>query len=74
MNPIRIVIWLLFAAIASAQSGGAEEGIPVTDPLVIAKCASCHTRDARGNMQRISWARTTPEAWQDSAAPAWCRR
>jgi quinohemoprotein amine dehydrogenase len=42
-----------------------EEGIPITDPLVIAKCGSCHTRDDRGNMQRISWARTTPEGWQN---------
>ena len=43
----------------------AEDGIPVTDPLVIAKCGSCHSSDAQGNMQRISWARTTPEVWQD---------
>ncbi len=42
-----------------------EEGIPVTDPLVIAKCGSCHARDERGNMQRISWERTTPESWQE---------
>jgi quinohemoprotein amine dehydrogenase len=42
-----------------------EEGIPVTDPLVIAKCGTCHVRDERGNMQRISWARTTPESWQE---------
>jgi quinohemoprotein amine dehydrogenase len=61
-----IVIWLVFGAIAAAQSSATEEGIPVNDPLVIAKCASCHTRDDRGNMQRISFARTTPEAWQDS--------
>lgn len=26
-----------------------EEGIPVTDPLVIAKCCGCHTRDERGS-------------------------
>src|ERR1700733_1011395 len=66
--------WSLFAAIAAGQSGtptttttgaGLEEGIPVTDPLVIAKCGNCHARDARGNMQRISWARTTPEGWQN---------
>ena len=50
----------------SAQSTPPEQGIPVTDPLTIAKCESCHARDERGNMQRISWARTTPEAWQDS--------
>jgi len=43
----------------------AEEGIPVTDPLVIAKCSGCHARDERGIMQRISWERTTPEDWQE---------
>jgi quinohemoprotein amine dehydrogenase len=42
----------------------AEDGIPVNEPLVIAKCGSCHTRDEQGNMQRISWERATPEAWQ----------
>jgi quinohemoprotein amine dehydrogenase len=42
-----------------------EEGIPVTDPLVRAKCGNCHASDERGNMQRISWERTTPEGWQD---------
>src|SRR5258708_35915420 len=42
-----------------------EEGIPVTDPLVIAKCGDCHARDEQGNMQRISGARTTPEGWQN---------
>jgi quinohemoprotein amine dehydrogenase len=56
---------MLFPAIALAQPG-AREGIPVTDPLVIAKCANCHTRDQQGNMQRISWERTTPEGWQDA--------
>jgi len=58
-----LIFCLVFSGVARAQS---EEGIPVNDPLVIAKCASCHTRDDRGNMQRISFARTTPEAWQDS--------
>jgi len=38
----------------------------VTDSLVISKCGTCHARDDRGNMQRISWARTTPEGWQDT--------
>ena len=61
---------LCFAGTVFAQSGSsvspAEEGIPVTDPLVIAKCASCHARDQRGNMERISWERTTPEGWQDA--------
>src|SRR5258705_10373973 len=47
--------------VATTETAGAlhEEGIPVTDPLVIAKCASCHARDAKGNMGRLSWARPT---------------
>jgi len=49
----------------SSPAAGLEDGIPITDPAVIAKCGSCHARDARGNMQRISWARTTPEGWQN---------
>ena len=40
-----------------------EAGIPVTDKLVIAKCGTCHTADAKGNLSRISWNRTTPEGW-----------
>jgi quinohemoprotein amine dehydrogenase len=43
-----------------------EVGIPVTDPLVIAKCGSCHTKDDKGNLSRISWERTTPEGWQEA--------
>ncbi len=54
-----------FAVIALGQSP-AEQGIPVTDPLVIAKCGGCHTLDDRGMMQRISWERTTPEGWQEA--------
>jgi quinohemoprotein amine dehydrogenase len=47
---------------------GAEEraGIAVTDPLVLAKCGSCHPADGRGNMQYISSARATPEGWEDA--------
>jgi quinohemoprotein amine dehydrogenase len=61
-----LVFLLFFAAIASAQSSSPEQGIPVTDPLVIAKCGTCHARDGHGNMQRISWERTTPEGWQEA--------
>jgi quinohemoprotein amine dehydrogenase len=43
-----------------------EEGIPVSDSLVIAKCGTCHSQDARGNMDRISWERSTPEGWQEA--------
>ena len=48
----------------SADAPG-EAGIPVTDPLVIAKCGACHANDGHGNIERISTARTTPEGWQD---------
>src|SRR5215813_15279516 len=43
-----------------------EEGIPVTDPLVIAKCGTSHTRDDKGNLSRISWERAAPEGWEEA--------
>ena len=45
-----------------AQSG--ERGIPVTDAVVISKCGACHAHDEHGVMERVSFARTTPEGWQ----------
>jgi quinohemoprotein amine dehydrogenase len=38
----------------------------VTDPLVIAKCGTCHTKDDKGNLSRISWERATPEGWEEA--------
>src|ERR1700722_150999 len=49
-----------------AEKPQLEEGIPVTNQLVIDKCGSCHTRDAKGNMARISWERSTPEGWEEA--------
>jgi quinohemoprotein amine dehydrogenase len=43
-----------------------EEGIPVTNKLVIEKCSGCHTKDAKGNLARISWERSTPEGWEEA--------
>ena len=43
-----------------------EDGIPVTDALTITNCSSCHTKDAKGNLSRISWIRTTPEGWEEA--------
>ncbi|WP_245844064.1 quinohemoprotein amine dehydrogenase subunit alpha [Sphingomonas spermidinifaciens] len=55
------------ASLAGAQGEDAspekEAGIPVTDPLVVEKCGSCHAADSKGNLSRISWSRTTPEGW-----------
>ena len=54
------------AAPAQEAKPAPEEGIPVTDPLVIAKCGTCHTKDDKGNLSRISWERTTPEGWEEA--------
>jgi quinohemoprotein amine dehydrogenase len=43
-----------------------EDGFPVTDPLVISKCGTCHAKDQKGNLSRISWERTTPEGWEEA--------
>jgi quinohemoprotein amine dehydrogenase len=51
---------------AEAAKAAPEVGIPVNNQLVISKCAECHTRDAKGNMLRISWERATPEGWEEA--------
>ena len=51
----------------AAQEAKPIEGlIPVTEPLVVQKCGSCHTADAKGNLTRISAARATPEGWEEA--------
>jgi quinohemoprotein amine dehydrogenase len=50
----------------AAKPAANEEGIPVTDALVVEKCGSCHTKDDKGNLSRISWERTTPEGWEEA--------
>jgi quinohemoprotein amine dehydrogenase, alpha subunit len=43
-----------------------EAGIPVTDPLTLQKCGTCHAPDDKGNLSRISWIRSTPEGWSQT--------
>ena len=69
---IRLSLAILFCLPLLAQppeAGGVkpkpEEGIPVTDRLVIQKCSPCHQPDEKGNLTRISWDRTTPEGWEE---------
>ncbi|HLW76759.1 MAG TPA: quinohemoprotein amine dehydrogenase subunit alpha [Bryobacteraceae bacterium] len=50
----------------NARDEKPEEGIPVTNQLVIDKCGSCHKKDDKGNLSRISWARATPEQWEEA--------
>ena len=51
---------------AKPDAGHGEDGFPVTSPQVIGSCGGCHARDAKGNMTRISWIRTTPEGWEEA--------
>ncbi len=50
---------------STASHTPSEPGIPVTDPLTISKCSSCHAPDGKGDLSRISWIRTTPEGWEE---------
>ncbi len=60
----------LFAQSGTSQAESAklpaEKGIPVTSELVISKCGTCHSKDADGNLLRISWERATPEGWEEA--------
>jgi quinohemoprotein amine dehydrogenase len=51
---------------APAEWTETDAGIPVTDPLTIAKCRTCHAPDDKGNLSRISWIRSTPEGWSQT--------
>jgi quinohemoprotein amine dehydrogenase len=53
-------------AAADAAKPTPEEGIPVTNPVVLAKCGGCHTKDSHGNLSRISWERAAPEQWEEA--------
>jgi quinohemoprotein amine dehydrogenase len=68
---------LLWVSAAFAQADGSakaadaqkskepkEDGIPVTNALVVNKCGACHKQDEKGAMTRISWVRTSPEGWE----------
>src|SRR5258708_6801922 len=57
----------LFAALLIAmapQVHAQNEGIPVTNDVVRAKCGSCHKSDDKQRMSRISYRRATPENWE----------
>src|SRR5262245_54016567 len=43
-----------------------DEGIPVTDQMTIQKCSSCHKKDEKGRLTRISFERRAPEGWQQA--------
>jgi quinohemoprotein amine dehydrogenase len=65
-TPLFMALLAQTPAAAPSSPEETEPGIPVTDPLVISKCGSCHKQDAKGNLSRISWERSTPEGWEEA--------
>jgi quinohemoprotein amine dehydrogenase len=51
---------------APRQAVAADTGFVIHDPVVLASCGGCHTRDEQGRLSRISYLRKTPEGWQTS--------
>ncbi len=43
-----------------------DEGYPIENETVVARCSRCHEQDDQGRMTRISFERKTPEGWQTS--------
>lgn len=52
--------------VTTPSSSPEEAGFPVKDQLTLSKCGGCHAPDAKGNMTRISYIRTTPEGWEEA--------
>jgi quinohemoprotein amine dehydrogenase len=59
-----VLLAVLRGPLLMAQAPQESGGIPINDPVVIAKCGGCHTRNDSGVMMRISYVRTTPEIWE----------
>ncbi len=52
---------------ARASTTADTSGFPIHDPVVVARCQRCHTRDSTsGRMGRLSYMRKTPEGWEAS--------
>lgn len=43
-----------------------DEGFPVDNETLVARCSRCHAVDDSGRMGRVSFMRKTPEGWQTS--------
>ncbi len=68
---LAIVPVVLFSEPLAAQAqrsppDTAQIGFPIDDATTIARCSSCHARDEKGRLGRISYMRKTPEGWQTS--------
>ncbi len=72
-SPALVAASIFFLALSAISQNAPEkpapsheDGIPVTDQLVVSKCSGCHQADAKGNLSRISNIRTTPEGWEEA--------
>ncbi|MDH3732070.1 MAG: quinohemoprotein amine dehydrogenase subunit alpha [Gemmatimonadota bacterium] len=52
--------------IALADLPQADEGYPIENETIVARCERCHEQDDEGRLTRISYERKTPEGWQTS--------
>src|SRR6476659_6810051 len=64
MNRIVLVWCLAIVCVPAAAEVVADEGIPVDNALVRARCGSCHRPDDKGRMTRISYRRASAENWE----------
>lgn len=70
MRERSLLAGLLFVAVAATASAQTtppaqtSEGFVVDNPVVKARCGSCHRADDKGRMSRISYRRATPENWE----------
>lgn len=56
--------WLTQAT--EKHAGASDDGIPVKNELVTARCSACHKQDEKGRLTRISYQRRTPEGWEQA--------
>lgn len=62
MKPTLLRVVLILALASTLWA----EGFPIKSQLVRDSCGTCHQVDSQQRMSRISYARKTPEGWQES--------
>lgn len=50
----------------AAKKEEIEQGLPVTNAVVVKNCSPCHKADEKARLTRISYRRTTPEGWEQT--------
>lgn len=60
-TPLRVVLAMVLASTMLWA-----EGFPIKSQLVRDSCGACHQVDPQQRMSRVSYARKTPEGWQET--------